>query len=264
MRDFFMSLPLARTKGLQGKHFSYNHRRGMCTACWGMGYKKVEMHFLPPVRVVCEDCQGLRLNPVSLEVKYAGKNFGEYLRMTVDEVRAVFANHPRIIRPLDTLISVGLGYLKLGQEMASLSGGEAQRIKLSRELSKRSTGRTLYLLDEPTTGLHSDDIKKLLGVLQRLVDKGNTMIIIEHNFDVIKNADYIIDLGPDAGEAGGEVVCAGTPEVVAKHPTSWTAKYLGDLKTEVQEKTQTKKIIKKTSSKQHSNRIEQDRTGLTG
>jgi excinuclease ABC subunit A len=168
----------------------------------------------------------LRLNPISLEVKYSGKSFGEYLQMTVDEVRAVFANHPRIIRPLDTLISVGLGYLKLGQEMASLSGGEAQRIKLSRELAKRSTGKTLYLLDEPTTGLHSDDIKKLLGVLQRLVDKGNTMVIIEHNFDVIKNADYIIDLGPDAGDAGGEVICAGTPEIIAKHPTSWTAKYL--------------------------------------
>ena len=226
MREFFASLPLARTKGLQGKHFSYNHRRGMCTACWGMGYRRIEMHFLPPVRVVCEDCQGLRLNPVSLEVMYAGKNFGQYLDMTVDEVRKVFENHPRIIRPLDTLISVGLGYLKLGQEMASLSGGEAQRIKLSRELAKRSTGRTLYLLDEPTTGLHSDDIKKLLAVLQRLVEKGNTMVIIEHNLDVIKNADYVIELGPEAGEAGGEVVCAGTPEEVARHPTSWTASYL--------------------------------------
>ena len=151
--------------------------------------------------------------------------------MTVDEVRVIFADHPRITRPLDTLISVGLGYLKLGQEMASLSGGEAQRIKLSRELAKRSTGRTLYLLDEPTTGLHSDDIKKLLGVLQRLVDKGNTMIIIEHNLDVIKNADYIIELGPEAGEDGGEVICTGSPEEVAKHPTSWTAKYLEFKKT---------------------------------
>ncbi|MEI8124673.1 MAG: excinuclease ABC subunit UvrA [Parachlamydiaceae bacterium] len=231
MREFFVSLPTARTRGLQGKHFSYNHRRGMCTACWGMGYKKVEMHFLPPIRIICEDCQGLRLNPVSLEVLYKGKNFGQYLQMTVDEVRVIFADHPRITRPLDTLISVGLGYLKLGQEMASLSGGEAQRIKLSRELAKRSTGRTLYLLDEPTTGLHSDDIKKLLGVLQRLVDKGNTMIIIEHNLDVIKNADYIIELGPEAGEDGGEVICTGSPEEVAKHPTSWTAKYLEFKKT---------------------------------
>lgn len=226
MRDFFVALPMARTKGLQGKHFSYNHRRGMCTSCWGMGYRKVEMHFMPPIRVVCEDCHGMRLNPVSLEVKYAGKNFGEYLQMTVDEARIAFANHPRIVRPLDTLISVGLGYLKLGQEMASLSGGEAQRIKLSRELAKRSTGKTLYLLDEPTTGLHPDDIKKLLGVLQRLVDKGNTMVIIEHNLDVIKNSDYVIELGPEAGEGGGSVVFTGTPEQLAKHPEAWTGRYL--------------------------------------
>ncbi len=226
MRDFFTSLPLARTKGLQGKHFSYNHRRGMCSACYGLGYKKVEMHFLPPVKVVCEDCKGMRLNPVSLEVQYAGKNFGQYLDMTVDDARAVFANHPRITRPLDTLISVGLGYLKLGQEMVSLSGGEAQRIKLSKELSKRSTGRTLYLMDEPTTGLHSDDIKKLLSVLQRLVDKGNTIVIIEHNLDVIKNADYIIELGPKAGDAGGFLVFKGTPEEIAKNKKSKTAPYL--------------------------------------
>lgn len=226
MRDFFAELPQSRTKGLQGKHFSYNHRRGMCTSCWGMGYRKIEMHFMPPVRVVCEDCKGLRLNPVSLEVNYAGKNFGEYLQLTVDEARLAFANHPRIVKPLDTLISVGLGYLKLGQEMASLSGGEAQRIKLSRELAKRSTGKTLYLLDEPTTGLHPDDIKKLLGVLQRLVDKGNTMIIIEHNIDVIKNADHVIELGPEAGDGGGEIVFEGTPEELAKHKTAWTARYL--------------------------------------
>jgi excinuclease ABC subunit A len=226
MRDFFAQLPQARMKGLQGKHFSYNHRRGMCTSCWGMGYRKVEMHFMPPIRVECEECKGLRLNPVSLEIQYADKNFGEYLQLTVDEARLAFANHPRIIRPLDTLISVGLGYLKLGQEMASLSGGEAQRIKLSRELTKRSTGKTLYLLDEPTTGLHPDDIKKLLTVLQRLVDKGNTMVIIEHNLDVIKNADHVIELGPEAGENGGYVVFTGTPEALAKDKQAWTAKYL--------------------------------------
>lgn len=226
IREFFASLPLARSKGLQGKHFSYNHRRGMCTACWGLGYKRVEMYFLPPVKVVCEECQGLRLNPVSLEVTYGGKNFGQYLDMTIDEARVAFDKHPRIVRLLDTLISVGLGYLKLGQETASLSGGEAQRIKLSRELAKRSTGRTLYLLDEPTTGLHSEDIKKLLAVLHKLVDKGNTMVIIEHNLDVIRNGDYLIELGPEAGEGGGEIVCTGTPEKVAKHPSSWTAKYL--------------------------------------
>lgn len=226
MREFFAMLPIARSKGLQGKHFSYNHRRGMCTTCWGMGYKKVEMHFLPAVRVACESCHGLRLNPVSLEVVYAGKNFGEYLDMTVDEIRSVFQNHPRIVRILDTLISVGLGYLKIGQEMATLSGGEAQRIKLSRELAKRSTGRTLYLLDEPTTGLHFEDIKKLLGVLQRLVDKGNTMVIVEHNLDLIKNADHIIDLGPGAGKYGGRIVCAGTPEAVAKKRNSATGQAL--------------------------------------
>jgi excinuclease ABC subunit A len=226
MREFFASLPLARSKGLQPKHFSYNHRRGMCSHCWGMGYKKIEMSFLPPVKVVCEECQGLRLNPISLEVKYQGKNLGEYLQATVEEAQKVFINHPKVKRILDTLISVGLGYLKLGQEMASLSGGEAQRIKLSRELSKRSTGRTLYLLDEPTTGLHMDDIKKLLKVLHHLVDKGNTMIVIEHNMDFIKNGDYLIDLGPEAGNKGGEIVCTGTPEEVVKHPSSWTGKYL--------------------------------------
>ena len=226
MREFFASLPLARSKGLQPKHFSYNHRRGMCSGCWGLGYRKVEMQFLPPVKVLCEECNGMRLNPVSLEILYAGKNFGHYLDSTVDEARAIFQNHPRIVRILDTLIAVGLGYLKLGQEIATLSGGEAQRIKLSRELAKRSTGKTLYLLDEPTTGLHSEDIKKLLQVLHKLVDKGNTIVVIEHNLDVIKNADYVIDLGPEAGEFGGEIVCQGTPEQIAKNKKSWTGKYL--------------------------------------
>jgi excinuclease ABC subunit A len=226
IRTFFASLPEARTKGLQGKHFSANHRRGMCTHCWGMGYKKVEMHFLPPIRVVCEECKGLRLNPVSLSITYKGKNLGQYLECTVDDARIAFQDHPRIVRILDTLIAVGLGYLRLGQEVQSLSGGEAQRIKLSRELAKRATGKTLYLLDEPTTGLHSDDIAKLLVVLHKLVDKGNTMVIIEHNTDMIKNADFIIDLGPEAGEFGGEIVCTGTPEQVAKNKKSLTGKFL--------------------------------------
>ncbi len=226
IREFFASLPESRTRGLQPKHFSYNHRRGMCTACWGLGYRKVEMHFLPPVKVLCDECNGLRLNPVSLEVEYKGKTLGHYLDATVEEVRAAFENHPRICRILDTLISVGLDYLKLGQEMVTLSGGEAQRIKLSRDLAKRSRGHTIYLLDEPTTGLHSDDIQKLLGVLHRLVDMGHTVVYIEHNSDMIRAADYIIDLGPEAGARGGEVVVTGTPEKVAKHPTSWTAKFL--------------------------------------
>lgn len=226
LREFFASLPLARAKGFQGRHFSYNHRRGMCTSCWGMGYRKVEMHFLPPVRVICEECKGLRLNSSSLEIKYQGKNFGEYLDSTVDEARLLFEKHPRITRILDTLISVGLGYLKLGQEMASLSGGEAQRVKLSRELAKRSSGKTLYLMDEPTTGLHSEDIKTLLRVLHKLVDKGNTLVMIEHNLDMIKNADYVIELGPEAGEKGGEVICQGSPEDIAKFKNSWTGKFL--------------------------------------
>jgi excinuclease ABC subunit A len=226
MRDFFVSLPLARIKGLQGKHFSYNHRRGMCSGCWGLGYRRIEMHFLPPVRVVCEECHGLRLNPISLEIMYNGKNFGQYLDCTVDEAAHVFQNHPRIKRILDTLIAVGLGYLKLGQETASLSGGEAQRIKLSRELAKRSTGKTLYLLDEPTTGLHSEDIKKLLQVLHKLVDKGNTIVVIEHNMDVIKNADYLIDMGPEGGEHGGQIIFKGTPEDIIQCKKSWTGKYL--------------------------------------
>jgi len=226
IREFFAALPAAKAKGLMPRHFSYNHRKGMCSNCWGMGYKKVEMHFLPPVRVKCDQCQGMRLNPVSLEVMYKGKNMGQYLEMTVDDARVVFENHPRIVRILDTLISVGLGYLRLGQEMASLSGGEAQRIKLSRELAKRSTGSTLYLLDEPTTGLHQDDIQKLLKVLHTLVDKGNTAIVIEHHLDFIKNADFVVDLGPGAGAAGGELIFAGTPEQLVKCKKSKTAGYL--------------------------------------
>ena len=230
IREFFASLPAARTKGFQPKHFSYNHRKGMCTGCWGMGYRKVEMHFLPPVKVLCEECKGLRLNAQSLEVKYQGKNLGEYLLSTVNEAFIIFENHPKIKRILSTLIEVGLGYVTLGQETASLSGGEAQRIKLSRELAKRSTGKTLYLLDEPTTGLHQDDIQKLLKVMHRLVDKGNTMIVIEHNLDMIKNADYIIDLGPEAGAKGGYVVAQGTPEEIVQSKNSLTGHYLKLLK----------------------------------
>lgn len=226
LREFFAQIPQARAKGLQPKHFSYNHRKGMCTHCWGLGFKKVEMHFLPPVKVVCEECRGLRLNPLSLEVLYEGKNLGQYLQVTLDEAAQTFQNFPRIKRTLDTLIAVGLGYLKLGQEIQTLSGGEAQRIKLSRELAKRTRGKTLYLLDEPTTGLHPDDIAKLMQVLNKLLAKGNTFIIIEHNLDIIKLADYLIDLGPGAGAAGGHLVATGRPEEVALSPTSLTAPYL--------------------------------------
>lgn len=226
MREFFAKLPEAQIKGLQPKNFSYNHRHGMCSGCQGLGYKSIEMHFLPTVKVVCDDCMGLRLNPLSLQVSYAGKNFGQYLDTTVEDARTVFTHSRKITRILDTLIAVGLGYLKLGQEMVSLSGGEAQRMKLSSELTKRSTGRTLYLLDEPTTGLHFDDIAKLLKVLHSLVDKGNTMIVIEHNMDVIRNADYLVDLGPGAGENGGELVYQGPVDKIKKCKKSWTGKYL--------------------------------------
>lgn len=226
LREFYAQLALSRMKGLQPGHFSYNHRKGMCTHCFGLGYRKVEMLFLPTVKVTCEECHGLRLNPVSLEVSYQGTNFGQLLNMTVVEARSFFEIISPARRIFDTLISTGLGYLKLGQEMATLSGGEAQRMKLSRELAKRGTGKTLYLLDEPTTGQHPQDIEKLLQLFHKLVDKGNTMIIIEHNMDVVKNADYIFDLGPEAGDEGGYLVTMGTPEEVAKHPTSYTAKFL--------------------------------------
>ncbi|MGK5594897.1 MAG: excinuclease ABC subunit UvrA [Parachlamydiaceae bacterium] len=226
IRELFASLPEAKARGLQPKHFSYNHRRGMCTHCWGLGFKKVSMHFLPSVKVTCEECGGLRLNQLSLSVLFKEKSLGQLLNYTIDELSIFFANHPRIVRVLDTLIAVGLGYLKLGQEMVSLSGGEAQRIKLSRELSKRSRGKTLYLLDEPTTGLHSDDIAKLLQILHRLIDKGNTIIMIEHHIDMIKNADFVIDIGPEAGLNGGEIVAQGTPEQIASNEASHTGHYL--------------------------------------
>jgi excinuclease ABC subunit A len=226
IRDFYAGLGLSRMKGLQPKNFSYNHRKGMCTHCSGLGYRKVEMLFLAPVRVTCDVCKGLRLNPVSLEVKYQGVNFGEILEMTVVEARQFFELLPKAKRILETLISTGLGYLKLGQEMATLSGGEAQRMKLSRELSKRGTGKTLYLMDEPTTGQHPLDIEKLLLLFQKLVDKGNTLVVIEHNLDIIKNADMIFDIGPDAGVDGGYLVAKGTPEQIVLNDKSYTGKYL--------------------------------------
>lgn len=226
LRTFFAGLPEAKTRGLEGKHFSFNHKRGMCKTCWGLGFRNIQMQFLPPVKVVCESCHGYRLNPLSLQVKFKGKHLGEILQMTVVEARDFLSFHPKILRIIDTLIAVGLGYLQLAQEIATLSGGEAQRLRLSRELSKRSTGKTLYLLDEPTIGLHSEDILKLLSIFHALVEKGNTIILIEHNLDIMVSCDYLIDLGPEAGAKGGHVVAAGTPEEVAKHPTSYTAKYL--------------------------------------
>ncbi len=226
IRSHYAALPLAQAKGLQPRHFSPNHLRGMCRSCWGLGYKTVDLQFLPAVRIPCESCKGSRLNPISLEVLYKGKNLGQVLQMTVEEALSFFSAIPRLVKRLSTLVAVGLDYLTLGQPLASLSGGEAQRLRLSRELSKREIGKTLYLIDEPTVGLHSEDVAKLLLIFHRLAEKKNTLLIIEHNIDVLLNADYLIDLGPDAGEAGGLVVAQGTPEEVALSKESKTAPFL--------------------------------------
>ncbi len=226
IRDLFASLPDAKTRGYGPGRFSFNTRGGRCEACSGDGMLKIEMHFLADVYVPCEVCHGKRYNRETLEVKYRGKSIADVLDMTAEEALAFFAPIPRIADRLRTLCEVGLGYVKLGQSSTTLSGGEAQRVKLATELSKRSTGRTIYILDEPTTGLHSDDVKKLLEVLQRLVDSGNTVLVIEHNLDVVKSADYLIDLGPEGGSGGGTIVATGTPEQVAQEPRSYTGQYL--------------------------------------
>ena len=199
---------------------------GRCETCKGNGYKTIEMNFLPDVMVPCEVCHGKRYNRETLEVRYKGKNIYEVLEMTVEEGCAFFENIPKIQRKLQTLYDVGLGYIKIGQPSTTLSGGEAQRVKLATELSRRGTGKTIYILDEPTTGLHTADVHKLIEVLQKLVDVGNTVVVIEHNLNMIKTADYLIDLGPEGGEGGGEIVVSGTPEKVAKCVTSYTGQYL--------------------------------------
>ena len=226
IRDLFASLPEAKARGYGPGRFSFNTKGGRCEACCGDGVLKIEMHFLADVYVPCEVCRGKRYNRETLEVRYKGKSISDVLDMTVDEALPFFSALPKIAARLQTLQDVGLGYVKLGQSSTTLSGGEAQRVKLATELSKRSTGRTIYILDEPTTGLHADDVKKLLAVLQRLVDSGNTVLVIEHNLDVIKCADYLIDLGPEGGVGGGTVVAAGTPEQVADTPASYTGQYL--------------------------------------
>ena len=226
IRDLFASLPDAKARGYGPGRFSFNTKGGRCEACCGDGGLKIEMHFLADVYVPCEVCHGKRYNRETLEVRYKGKSISDVLDMTVDEALPFFSALPKIADRLQTLQDVGLGYVKLGQSSTTLSGGEAQRVKLATELSKRSTGRTIYILDEPTTGLHADDVKKLLAVLQRLVDSGNTVLVIEHNLDVIKCADYLIDLGPEGGVGGGTVVATGTPEQVAAVPESYTGQYL--------------------------------------
>ncbi|MCQ2551168.1 MAG: excinuclease ABC subunit UvrA [Clostridia bacterium] len=229
IRDLFASMPEAKLRGYKKGRFSFNVKGGRCEACSGDGIIKIEMHFLPDVYVPCQVCKGKRYNRETLEVKYRDKTIYDVLDMTVAEGAEFFKNIPQISKYLKTLSDVGLGYIKLGQPSTQLSGGEAQRVKLSTELVKRSTGKTLYILDEPTTGLHFADVDKLLSVLDRLVDQGNTVVVIEHNLDVIKRADYIIDLGPDGGDRGGQVVVTGTPEEVAKHPTSYTGQFLKKL-----------------------------------
>ena len=226
IRELFAMTPEARARGYKKGRFSFNVRGGRCEACQGQGMKRIEMHFLPDVYVECEVCKGKRYNRETLEVKYKGKNIADVLDMTVDEALKFFENIPKINRILQLLHDVGLGYIKIGQPATTLSGGEAQRIKLSAELKKIPTGKTIYLLDEPTRGLHFDDVNKLLDVLQRFVDNGNTVIVIEHNLDVIKNADHIIDLGPEGGDKGGFIVAEGTPEEIAQNPISYTGKYL--------------------------------------
>jgi len=226
IRELFAQLPEAKVRGYLPGRFSFNVKGGRCEACEGDGIIKIEMHFLPDVYVPCEVCKGKRYNNEALEVRYRGHSIADVLDMSVEEATELFDKIPRIKRKLQTLCDVGLGYIRLGQPATQLSGGEAQRVKLTEELSRRDTGRTFYILDEPTTGLHFADIERLLNVLHRLVDAGNTVVVIEHNLDVLKTADHIIDLGPDGGDRGGEVVATGTPEEIARNPKSYTGHYL--------------------------------------
>ena len=226
IRELFARTEDAKTRGYDAGRFSFNIKGGRCEACEGDGILKIEMHFLPDVYVPCEVCKGRRYNRETLEVHYKGKSIYDVLEMTVDEGVEFFEAIPKIARKLKTLQEVGLGYVKIGQPATTLSGGEAQRVKLSTELSKRPTGKTIYILDEPTTGLHTADVHKLIEVLSKLGDTGNTVLVIEHNLDEIKVADHIIDLGPEGGDGGGTLVAAGTPEEIAAHPESYTGRYL--------------------------------------
>ena len=226
IRDLFAATSDAKAKGYKKGRFSFNVKGGRCEACSGDGILKIEMHFLPDVYVPCEVCQGKRYNRETLEVKYKGKSIYDVLEMTVEEALTFFENVPFVRRKIQALYDVGLSYIKLGQPSTTLSGGEAQRIKLATELSRRSTGKTVYILDEPTTGLHFADVHKLTEILQRLAEGGNTVIVIEHNLDVIKTADYIIDMGPEGGDGGGTMVACGTPEEIAEVPESYTGYYV--------------------------------------
>jgi excinuclease ABC subunit A len=246
IRDLFAQLPESKMRGYGPGRFSFNVKGGRCEACQGDGIIKIEMHFLPDVYVPCEECKGKRYNRETLEIQFKGKTIADVLDMTVDDALGFFANFPRIRNKLRTLSNVGLGYIHLGQQATTLSGGEAQRVKLSTELSKVATGRTFYILDEPTTGLHFEDIKMLLRVLNELVERGNTVVVIEHNLDVIKTADWIIDLGPEGGDDGGEVVAAGTPEDLTKVKHSYTGQFLRKELRNGQPKRRTRRSQRQT------------------
>lgn len=226
IRELFSLLPDARVRGYSKSRFSFNLPGGRCESCQGDGIKKIKMHLLPDVYVVCDNCKGKRYNEETLQIKYKGKNISEVLQMTVSEALEFFSAVPKLNQKLQIMEDIGLGYITLGQPATTLSGGEAQRVKLAKELSKKPTGKTLYILDEPTTGLHMVDIERLLNILQRLVDMGNTVIVIEHDLEIIKCADYIIDLGPEGGSSGGYLIAKGTPEEVALNPNSYTGKFL--------------------------------------
>ncbi len=244
IRDWYTQLPESKARGYAAGRFSFNVKGGRCEACQGDGVVKIEMHFLPDVYVTCDVCKGERYNRETLEVRYKGKSIADVLDMTVEEARSFFSAVPAIRSKMETLSRVGLGYVKVGQQATTLSGGEAQRVKLAKELSKRATGRTMYILDEPTTGLHFDDVRALLVVLHELVDNGNTVVVIEHNLDVIKTADWIIDLGPDGGDGGGELVAVGTPEEVSENDASWTGRFLKETLTRQQDRAARQKAKK--------------------
>jgi excinuclease ABC subunit A len=229
IRDWFAGLPESKARGYQSGRFSFNVKGGRCEACQGDGLLKIEMNFLPDVYVTCETCKGRRYNRETLEIKFKNKNIADVLDMTCEEAKSFFQAVPAIREKMDALCEVGLGYIKVGQQATTLSGGEAQRVKLSKELSRRATGRTLYILDEPTTGLHFEDVRKLLEVLHSLVDQGNTVVVIEHNLDVVKTADWVIDIGPEGGDGGGQIVAVGTPEKIAGVAASHTGRYLKDM-----------------------------------
>ncbi len=229
IRDWFAGLPEAKARGYQPGRFSFNVKGGRCEACQGDGVIKIEMHFLPDVYVTCDVCKGQRYDRETLEVKYRDKSIADVLDMTVEEAAVLFKAVPPIRDKMETLAKVGLGYVSVGQQANTLSGGEAQRVKLAKELARRSTGRTLYILDEPTTGLHFHDVAKLLEVLQQLVDGGNSVLVIEHNLEVIKTSDWVIDLGPEGGDGGGEIIAEGPPEAIAKAPRSHTGRFLKEL-----------------------------------